>query len=295
MKHTIKYWESLFCDYISLYNKDHHDASHDISHFQRVYRTAQYIAHVESAPIDLFVLLAAAYFHDIVSLPKDHPENAMSSCYAAMKAKEILHQLEFPKEKIDPVCHAIMAHSFSAGLHPETQEAKIIQDADRMEALGAIGAMRVFYVSGRMGRAAFDPEDLHATKRPLDDKMFGVDHFYVKLFKLPHLLQTKGGQSLAHTRVEFLRYFLSELDANVKDKKGGALLVTNACRQAGSQGLLLFDTLNPLARSRELHPHRFVIDQLIEAREKFPVFIQLFLSQFQQEVETSVESCIGIS
>ena len=281
---TAEAWEPVFIENVSLLNRHQNDASHDLGHFQRVYHTAKRIASSESVQVDLLILLAAAYLHDIVSLPKDHPDNHMSSRYAAIKAKEILQQMRFPQEKIDPVCHAIIAHSFSAGIQPETIEAKIIQDADRMEALGALGAMRTFYVSGRMRREPFDPNDLHAERRSLNDKVFGLDHFYVKLFKLPGLLQTQGGRLLADKRLEFLKCFVGELEKNVREKSGGALFVVRACYQAGHQRLQLFDLLNPLARNRPLNPTCFVIDQLIQVREQFPEFISNFLCQFQDEI-----------
>lgn len=281
----LEYWEPRFIDYISSFLNNHNDASHDLGHFRRVYHTAKQIANGEQEPVDLLVILAAAYFHDIVSLPKNHPDNKMSSRYAAKKAKEILQEMNFPSEKIEPICHAIATHSYSSGLQPETIEAKIIQDADRMESLGALGAMRAFYVSGRIGREPFDPDDLHAKKRHLDDKAFGLDHFYVKLFKLPALLQTKNGRLFANQRVEFLKFFIEELDANVKNENGGALAIVRACHRAGQHDLQLFDLINPLARNRPLNPKRFVIDQLMETREQFPIFINKFLSQFQEEVE----------
>lgn len=283
---TLEYWEPVFVDYITAHNEGQSDASHDLGHFSRVYRVAKSIASSESASVDLFVILAAAYFHDIVSLPKNHPDNKMSSHYAATKAKQILKELSFPNEKIDLVCHAIQTHSFSAGLQPETIEAKIIQDADRMESLGALGAMRTFYVSGRIGRFPFDSNDLYAKQRPLDDKIFGLDHFYVKLFKLPDLLQTSMGRCLANKRVEFLKHFVEELDANVKNRNGGALFIVEACYQAGHHHFQLFDLLNPLAYNRPLNPKLFVIDHVISAQEQFPIFINKFLTQFQEEVGT---------
>ena len=84
--------------------------------------------------------------------------------------------MQFPAEKIEAVCHAIAAHSFSAQIAPLTTEAKIVQDADRLEALGAIGLARVFAVSGALGVALFDGEDPFAQHRPLDDKRYALDH-----------------------------------------------------------------------------------------------------------------------
>lgn len=277
-------WEKLFIDYLSSPEQDQSDASHDLGHFRRVYHTAQCIVASECVAVDSMVILAAAYFHDIVSLPKNHPDNKMSSRYAALKAKEILQQISFPEEKIDLVCHAIEAHSFSAQLPPQTIEAKIIQDADRMEALGALGAMRTFYVSGRIGRPPFDPQDLYAERRPLDDKTYGFDHFYVKLFKLPEMLQTEGGRRIADKRVEFLRYFANELGKNIAEQTGGALVVIEACVDAGRHGLRLFDASDSWAEKRPLNPTDFVVDRLIKEREAFPKFLGDFLCQLMEEV-----------
>jgi uncharacterized protein len=274
----LKDWENRFIHHLSSSNLT--DASHDLGHFQRVYHTAKHIAQSESCNVDPLIILAAAYFHDIISLPKNHPDNSMSSRLAAMEAQSILQKMGFTPEKIDSVCHAIAAHSFSAQLIPETIEAKVIQDADRMEALGALGAMRTFYVSGRLNRFLFDPHDFYANRRPLDDKMFAVDHFYIKLFKLPDLLQTTGGRLLANQRVTFLKLFISELETNSKQGEGGALLIAELCYQAGHQGLPLFDLIDPLALNRPLD-HQFVIDQLVDS--KLP-FVSKFLSQFKEEI-----------
>lgn len=278
-----EYWEELFIHYFSSIHDNQGDASHDIGHFRRVYDTAKQIALMESSDVDLMVILAAAYFHDIVSLPKNHPENKMSSRFAAIKAQTILQQMDFPQEKIPAVCHAIETHSFSANLEPQTIEAKIIQDADRMEALGALGIMRMFYVSGRIGRAPFDAHDLYAKRRPLDDKAFGFDHFYVKLFKLPELLQTQGGRHFAGQRVEFLHDFINELESNIQQGDGGALFVTMACCQAGHQGTSLFEFQDPFASKRRLEPSHFVIDHLIVEKEKSE-FISKFLDQLRKEI-----------
>ncbi|STS91778.1 metal-dependent phosphohydrolase [Klebsiella variicola] len=114
------------------------DAAHDLSHFRRVWATATQLAAGEE--VDRLVLLTACYFHDIVSLPKNHPERSRSSMMAAEKTLAILQSsfADFPAERYAAVSHAIEAHSFSAAIPPRTLEAKIVQDADRLESLGRL-------------------------------------------------------------------------------------------------------------------------------------------------------------
>ncbi len=123
---------------------------------------------------------------------------------------------DFPAEKLAGICHAIEAHSFSAKIAPTTPEAKIVQDADRLEALGAIGLARVFAVSGALGVALFDADDPFANRRPLNDKQFALDHFQTKLLKLPLTMQTERGKSLAQRNADFLVSYMAKLSAELK-------------------------------------------------------------------------------
>lgn len=191
------------------------DASHDIAHFRRVWRTARQIA--EGQPVDLLVILLASYFHDLVSLPKNHPDRARSSQLAAQQTLAILRRdfPHFPPERYDAVAHAITAHSFSAGIAPQTAEARIVQDADRLEALGAIGLARVFAVSGSMNTALFDADDPFADRRALDDKAYALDHFQTKLLRLPVTMQTEKGREMAQKNADFLVHFMAKLSAEL--------------------------------------------------------------------------------
>jgi uncharacterized protein len=279
-------WETRLINYLKQRSDDPNDASHDLGHFQRVYKTAHAISQHESLEADLLVLVAAAYLHDIVSLPKNHPDNKFSSRYAAIKARGILTTMNFPKEKLDAVCHAIEAHSFSAKIQPETIEAKIIQDADRMEALGALGAMRTFYVSGRLGRSPYHTQDFYAKERQLDDKSFALDHFYVKLFQLPALLQTHGGRLIAEKRTQFLELFVKQLEEDIECGKGGAMALVWACYHAGEHRLQLFDQTDPFAIRRRANPDSFALDHLIELHQKgdFTPFTDQFFRELQDEI-----------
>lgn len=197
---------------------EHHqssDVSHDISHFRRVWATARRLA--EGEAIDSLVLLTACYFHDIVSLEKNDPLRHRSSTLAAKKTRAILreHFPDFPEPLLPAVAHAIEAHSHSAQIAPRTPEAKILQDADRLESLGAIGLARVFAVAGRLGFALFDPQDPFAGQRELDDTRYALDHFQRKLLGLPETMQTERGRQLARHNAAWLVEYMAKLSAEL--------------------------------------------------------------------------------
>jgi uncharacterized protein len=134
------------------------DGSHDRSHLQRVARNAIEIAGDEQG-CDRAVLTAAIILHDCVAVEKNSPDRSRASRLAAVRARGILAGAGWAPAQIDQAAHAIEAHSFSAGIAPSTLEARIVQDADRLDAIGAIGIARCFYVAGRMGARLYDPAD----------------------------------------------------------------------------------------------------------------------------------------
>jgi uncharacterized protein len=189
--------------------KDQKDSAHDIGHVERVVRAARQIALAEGGDID--VIIPAAWLHDVVNLPKDHPDRSKASIMAAEKARAIL--AISGAQKLDAIHHAIAAHSFSAGIAPETLEAKILQDADRLDALGAIGIARCFAVSGALGRPLFNPADPLATKRAPDDTQYGLDHFQVKLYRIAETLHTPTARHMAAERVAFMKQFEMQISS----------------------------------------------------------------------------------
>ena len=212
-------WEARFISY-HIAHTDTKDGSHDLGHFQRVWKAAQYIDKEEGSVADPLILLTAAYFHDLVSLPKNSPERSAASRLSAEKTSALLTDvfMDFPAEKIEGVRHAIHAHSFSAQVAPLTIEARILQDADRMEALGAIGLARVFYTAGQLSQRLFDAEDPLAQTREPNDRQYSLDHFQVKLFKLPALMNTATGRRLADEKVEYLRQFLRTIEGEIRGR-----------------------------------------------------------------------------
>ncbi|MFS8181170.1 HD domain-containing protein [Pseudovibrio denitrificans] len=188
------------------------DASHDLYHARRVKLAALDIA-ARRGEGDEEVLVAAAYLHDLVNVPKNSPDRAKASKLSADAAEPILQELGVSTDKIERIKHAIEAHSFSAEIEPQTIEAKILQDADRLESLGAIGIARTFYIAKTMNSNLFHGGDLFASERELDDKAFGVDHFALKLLKLHKTMQTKEGREVARERTDYMIGFLKQLAA----------------------------------------------------------------------------------
>ncbi|CAN7224925.1 HD domain-containing protein [Rhizobium sp. LjRoot258] len=183
------------------------DGSHDVAHVLRVFKNAMRIQALEGG--DARILAAAVLLHDCVAVEKNSPIRSRASALAAEKASAILAGLGWEGNDIAAVAHAIVAHSFSANVAPETLEAKILQDADRLDAIGIVGAGRCFYIGGRMSSALYDPFDPAGSNRELDDKRYVIDHFQTKLFKLADGFQTKAGRALAAERDKRLRDFLA--------------------------------------------------------------------------------------
>ncbi len=185
------------------------DAAHDLAHVRRVVANAQMLAASESARVE--VILPAAWLHDCVTVPKDSPQRCIASQLAAQQAVTWLREWHYPTVFLTDIAHAIEAHSFSADIMPRTLEAKIVQDADRLEALGAIGLARCLMLGGAMGRPLYTAEDPFCANREPDDRAATVDHFYAKLLKLEHTMQTASGRREAQSRTIYLRDFLAQL------------------------------------------------------------------------------------
>lgn len=195
------------------------DAAHDVQHITRVVKTARALcAQIEGGsegPCDAWVVVPAAYLHDCVSLPKDHPNRHKGSSMAADKAVGFLESIDFSCEKLPAIHHAIVAHSFSAGVRPQTIEAKVVQDADRLDALGAIGITRCIQVGTALNRQLYSLYDPFCKTRAPDDGVYTLDHFYTKLFHLRDSLQTEASKQEADARIAFMQSFLAQLDKEI--------------------------------------------------------------------------------
>ncbi|OZI34555.1 hydrolase [Bordetella genomosp. 10] len=191
---------------------DDNDGAHDLNHLERVWSSARGI--LASLPrADALVVMAACYLHDLVNLPKNHPERSSASRMSAQAAVARLSALDFPADRLAAVAHAIEAHSYSAGIAPETVEAKIVQDADRIDALGAVGLARMFHVGGQLGRALAHSADPLALRRDADDGRYTLDHIACKLLRLPATMQTEAGRALAEERARWVMAFRDQFAA----------------------------------------------------------------------------------
>lgn len=189
------------------------DGSHDLGHILRVWANVRRLMAEEGG--DDEILLAATLLHDCVAVEKTSPLRSQASRLAAARAGDLLARLGWTAPRIAAVAHAIAAHSFSAAIAPETTEARILQDADRLDALGLIGVARCFYVAGRTGVALYNPTDPLAADRPLDNRRFALDHFETKLLTLSQGFQTETGRHLARARHESLLAFRDGLLAEI--------------------------------------------------------------------------------
>jgi uncharacterized protein len=191
-----------------------HDPAHDVAHVRRVIANASAILQAEDpsgTSCDAFAVMAACWLHDIVQLPKGSAPPGESARRSAREARRLLERIGVHDDRVELIRAAIRTHSFSGGERPESIEARIVQDADRLDALGAIGLARLFVVAGQLGSLIYDSDDPPAAARALDDKRFALDHIAAKLLKLPHLMHTSTARRLAHDRAAFVEEYRERL------------------------------------------------------------------------------------
>ncbi|MFL7838436.1 MAG: HD domain-containing protein [Candidatus Promineifilaceae bacterium] len=200
-------WEEQFAQFLE--NETGQDPAHDRGHVLRVVANAKVLAAKDGARLD--IVIPAAWLHDCVIVPKNSEQRQRASVMAARRAAAFLKESGYPAENIAAIEHAIAAHSFSAGIEAETLEAKVVQDADRLDAIGAIGIARCFAVGGALGTPFYDLGEPFPVTRQANDREFVVDHFYVKLFKLVDQMGTPAGRQEAERRTAVMRQFLAQL------------------------------------------------------------------------------------
>lgn len=185
------------------------DSGHGLDHVRRVVENAKRIGHSEQA--DANVYLPAAWLHDCVSVAKNSPERSTASTLAAKAAIAFLKSINYPSATLEPIYHCIEAHSFSANIACVTLEAQVVQDADRLEALGAIGISRCLMTGGSMRQRLYHSDQPFPIDRPPADNQQSIDHFFAKLLGLEQTMKTNAGRSEATKRTQFLITFLHQL------------------------------------------------------------------------------------
>ncbi|MDH4259182.1 MAG: HD domain-containing protein [Gammaproteobacteria bacterium] len=204
-------WEPLFERFLS--DQPGGDPGHGLVHVRRVVATATRLCVSESARGE--IVLPAAWLHDCVHVAKDSTERSSASRVAAARAVQFLAGAGYPSGWLPDIRHAIEAHSFSAGIAPRTIEARIVQDADRLDALGAIGIARCIAVGAALGRPIYQSDDPFCAARAPDDAGASVDHFYTKLLKLADTMLTEAGRREARRRSDFMQGYLDQLRSEI--------------------------------------------------------------------------------
>lgn len=184
-------------------------SGHDFFHSMRVYRTAINIAEAEHA--DLEVVALAALLHDV-----DDRKLSPATAEKKENATRFMHSQNVPESEIRQVCQIIDEVSFKGmdSVRPSTPEGKCVQDADRLDALGAIGIARTFAYGGSHNRAIYDPELPSRTSmnqaQYYSSKSTSLNHFYEKLFLLEDMMNTETGKAIARKRTQYMQEFVEE-------------------------------------------------------------------------------------
>lgn len=208
----LDYWEAHFEKKISAISSSE-DPAHDLLHFKRVVKMAKLLCQKEGG--NYLVVIPAAWLHDLVIVRKDSPLRSQASRLSAQAAILFLNEINYPREFHNEIALAIEGHSFSANLPVNTIEAKIVQDADRLDGLGAIGIARCFATAGLLKRSFYSAQDPFCETRSPDDLQFTIDHFFRKLFLTAESLKTQSGRQEGLRRVEYMRGYLAQLKQEV--------------------------------------------------------------------------------
>lgn len=190
------------------------DSAHDKGHALRVLRLAEHICEREGG--DVTIVRPAALLHDIGCAPKHLGRDADSEERTLEISRGLLGEAGYTDEEAERILRIISIHGYSRGIVPESLEGRILQDADRLDAMGAVGIARTFLVSGSTNRPIYHPDDPWAEDRDLDDKAWGLDHFFRKLLKLKEGMHTATGRKMAEERHRFLEAYLKELRRELK-------------------------------------------------------------------------------
>ena len=188
-------------------NFENEYSGHDWFHTLRVLKNATRIAEAEGA--DLVTVQLAALLHDV-----DDRKLSPETYEDKANAREFLSENNFDAGRFEGICRIIGEISFAENCVPSTLEGKCVQDADRLDAIGAIGIARAFAYGGNHNRLMYHPDvkpNLNMSKEEyVNSKSTTVNHFYEKLFKLTDMMNTETAKAIAREREEYMRGFLAE-------------------------------------------------------------------------------------
>ena len=180
--------------------------SHDWEHTLRVYRLCGHIGIIEE--VDMEVLLVAAYLHDIGRCYQDASNGTV--CHAekgAQMAWSIIRELPLTGKQKENIIHCIKTHRYRGNHAPETREAKVLFDADKLDAIGAVGVARAFLFAGELGAMLHNPDVEPEEVKPYSKDDTGFREYKVKLCKIKDRILTDEGKRMAAERHAFMEDF----------------------------------------------------------------------------------------
>ncbi len=187
--------------------------AHDWHHVQRVETLAERLLESVDGADERTVRLAVV-LHDIGRTREEHGDIDDHAAWGAREARSLLAGRGVGEERIDDVCHAIRVHRYSSDQEPETLEAKVLCDADNLDALGAVGLARSFAYGGERGQAIFDP-DLPPDEDDTPGGSTQYNHLHTKILDLPERMYTDAGRKIAENRRAFVERFLDRFDREI--------------------------------------------------------------------------------
>ncbi len=188
--------------------------SHGPDHSERVYQLALRLGREMGG--DLEILAAAALLHDIGR--NEESRSKGNICHAesgSEMAVPILQKLRYPAKTIEQICHCIRSHRYRGTYKPESLEARILFDADKLDSIGAIGIGRAFLFAGQIGACLHNPEQDPQTTESYSTQDTAYREFQVKMSRVRDQLMTPGGRKIAEKRHRFMEVFFDQLNREI--------------------------------------------------------------------------------
>jgi len=195
------------------------ESAHDFDHVLRVLALAERLARIEGA--DMEIVRAAALLHDMTRAEEDAGRGGDHAQTAAARARVILLARGIASERVDAVAHAIAAHRFRGTTAPQTLEAKILFDADKLDSIGAIGVARAYAISGVLNQRLWSASapDAVATREQHNSNHTAAAEFVVKLSKVRERIFTATARQIAEERHTFMTEFFARLEREVRGEQ----------------------------------------------------------------------------